>query len=184
MATMSRTSLRQSLRMLLPLLSLLGVLALVIMACGGSSANAGTKIGSGAAPTNTAKVSKHFKVGDQVNVGDTYVVTINSVKTSHGGEFDSRKSGDIFLVVDLSIKNVGTEEEIISTLDFTLKDATGQRYDDTYMEGATDPGGKLEAGDLVKGQIVYEIPSNQHQFSFAFAPDLFSGGQTVWDLRV
>ena len=108
--TSSRTSLRQSLRMLLPLLSLLGVLALVIMACGGTSDNAGTSVGSnGTSNTSSSNTSKHFKVGDQVKVGDTFIVTVNSFKTSPGDEFDKPKSGNVFVVVDITIKNVSNE---------------------------------------------------------------------------
>ncbi len=115
MPTSSRTSLRQSLRMLLPLLSLLGVLALVIMACGGTSANAGTSVGSnGTSNTSSSNTSKHFKVGDQVKVGDTFIVTVNSFKTNPGDEFYKPKSGNIFVVVDITIKNVSSDEQDIS----------------------------------------------------------------------
>lgn len=185
MATMSHTSLRQSFRMLLPLLSLLGVLALVIMACGGSSANAGTTVATSGSNTSSSNSSKHFKVGDQVKVGNTFIVTINSFKTSKGDEFDKPKSGNVFVVVDLTIKNVSNEEQDISTLlQCTLKDSTGQKYDETFLSNATDPGGKLAAGDVVKGQIPYEVSASQHDFTFAFEADIVSGGQTIWDLHV
>jgi hypothetical protein len=59
----------------------LGVVVLaggVILACGSASANTGTTTtGSGSGSNNSS--SKHFKVGDQVKVGDSFVVTVNSV---------------------------------------------------------------------------------------------------------
>ncbi len=174
--------------MLLPLLSLLGVLALVIMACGGTSANSGTSVGAnGSSTQNTgsSNSSKHFKVGDQVKVGDTFIVTINSFKTSKGDDFDQPKSGNTFVIVDMTIKNISNEEQDISTdLQCTLKDSTGQKYDETILSNATDPGGKLAAGDIVKGQIPYEVSASQHDFTFAFEADIVSGGQTIWDLHV
>jgi uncharacterized protein DUF4352 len=186
--TTSRPSLKHSLRMLLPLFTLLGVLALVIMACGSSSANAGTSVGTNGNSTTTGGSSnstKHFKVGDQVKVGDTLIVTINSFKTSKGDEFDKPKSGNTFVIVDLTIKNVSNEEQDISTdLQCTLKDSTGQKYDETILSNATDPGGKLAAGDIVKGQIPYEVSASQHDFTFAFEADIISSGQTVWDLHL
>jgi hypothetical protein len=48
---------------------------------------------------------QYFKVGDQVKVGDTFVVTVNSVKTSKGDQFTKPKTGNTFLVVDVTIKN-------------------------------------------------------------------------------
>jgi hypothetical protein len=174
--------------MLLPLFTLLGVLALVIMACGGSSANAGTSVGTSGNSTTTGGSSssnKHFKVGDQVKVGDTFIVTINSFKTNPGDEFDQPKSGNEFVVVDLTIKNVGSDEQDISTvLQCTLKDSTGQKYDETIISNLTAPDGKLAAGDLVKGQVAYEVPKAQHDFTFAFEADIISSGQTVWDLHI
>lgn len=188
MPTTSRTSLRQSFRVMLPLLSLLGVLALVIMACGGSDANAGTSVGSS---TNTSQNSgsssttKHFKVGDQVKVGSTYIVTVNSFKTNPGDEFTKPKSGNKFVVVDLTIKNISNEEQDVSSLlQFTLKDSTGQKYDETIISGVTPPDGKLAAGDIVKGQIAYEVSASQHNFTFSFEADIVSSGQTIWDLHV
>jgi hypothetical protein len=175
--------------MLLPLLSLLGVLALVIMACGGTSANTGTSVGtnggSSTATSSSSGGSKHFKIGDQVKVGDTYIVTINSFKTNQGDDFIKPKSGNIFVVVDATFKNVSAEEQDLSTLiQCTLKDSTGQKYDTTFITGATPPDGKLAAGDIVKGQIAYEVAASQHDFTFAFEADFISGGQTIWDLHV
>ena len=188
MTTTSHVSRRHSLRMLLPLLSLLGVLALVIIACGVSSANAGTSVGTSGSNTQTtssSNSSKHFKVGDQVKVGDTFVVTVNSFKTSSGDEFDKPKSGNTFVVVDVSIKNVSSQEQDLSSLlQFTLKDSTGQKYTETFISGATPPDGKLAAGDIVKGQIPYEVSASQHDFTLAFEADITSGGQTIWDLHV
>ena len=187
MHTMSHPSLKRSLRMLLPLCALLGVLALVIMACG-SSANAGTSVGTSGNSTTTSGSStsnKHFKVGDQVKVGDTFIVTVNSFKTNPGDDFFKPKSGNQFVVVDVTLKNVGSDEQNISSLlQFTLKDATGQKYDETIISSATPPDGKLAAGDTIKGQIAYEVAATQHDFTFAFEADIISSGQTIWDLHV
>ena len=188
MHTTSRPSLKQSLRMLLPLLTLLGVLALVIMACGESSANAGTSVGTSGNSTTTGGSSnsnKHFKVGDQVKVGDTFIVTVNSFKTNPGDDIFKPKSGNKFVVVDVTLKNVSSkEQDVSSVLQFTLKDSTGQKYDETIISNITPPDGKLAAGDLVKGQIAYEVSASQHDFTLAFEADIISSGQTIWDLHV
>ncbi|MGZ3600504.1 MAG: DUF4352 domain-containing protein [Ktedonobacterales bacterium] len=155
--------------------------AVVFLACGSGSANTGTTTTGGTSSSG----AKHFKVGDQVKVGDTYVVTVNSVKTSNGDDFSKPKSGNTFLVVDISIKNVSSKEQDLSSiLQFTLKDSTGQKYEETILSGATAPDGKLAAGDVVKGQIPYEVPTAQHSFTLAFEADIISSGQTIWDLKI
>ncbi len=185
MHTTSRPSLKQSVRVLLPLLTLLGVLALVIMACGESSANAGTSVGTSGNNSSSSNSSKHFKVGDQVKVGDTFVVAVNSFKTNPGDDIFKPKSGNKFVVVDVTLKNVGSnEQDISSLLQFTLKDATGQKYDETIISNITPPDGKLAAGDIVKGQIAYEVSASQHDFTLAFEADIISSGQAIWDLHV
>jgi F0F1-type ATP synthase membrane subunit c/vacuolar-type H+-ATPase subunit K len=60
-------------------------LALAILACGGGDANSGSTTTGGNSTGSSQQ--QHFKVGDQVKVGDTFVVTVNSVKTSKGDQF-------------------------------------------------------------------------------------------------
>lgn len=155
--------------------------AAVFLACGSGDANAGSTTTGGTSSSG----GKHFKVGDQVKVGNTYVVTVNSVKTSKGDDISQPKSGNTFLIVDVSIKNVSSKEQDLSSLlQFTLKDSSGQKYDETILSGATAPDGKLAAGDVVKGQIPYEVPAAQHSFTLAFEADIISSGQTIWDLKL
>jgi hypothetical protein len=118
-------------------------------------------------------------------VGDTFVVTVSSVKTSKGDEFTKPKSGNTLLVLDVTIKNVSKEEQTVSSLlSFTFKDSEGQKYTDTFLCGLTAPDGKIEAGGLLKGQSPYEAPTSQHDFTLAFEADILCGGQTIWNPHV
>jgi uncharacterized protein DUF4352 len=170
---------------LLLTLAIVCVVALVIIACGAASdtaSNSGTTTNGG---TSSATKSQHFKVGQQVKVGDTYVVTVNSVKTDAGDDVFKPKDGNTFLIVDVSLKNVSSKEQDLSSLlQFTLKDSSGQKYDETIVSNATAPDGKIEAGDVTKGQLAYEVPAAQKSFTLAFEADIVSGGQTTWDLSV
>lgn len=184
MPTTSRTSLRPNRRLLLLLFGLISVLGLVIMACGESSSNTGTSVTS-TATSSGSNTSSHFKVGDQVKVGNTYMVTVNSFKTNAGDDIFKPKAGNTFVVVDVSIKNVSNQEQNLSSLlQWTFKDSTGQKYTETIISGVTPPDGKLAASDTVKGQMAYEVPTSQHDFTLAFEADITSSGQTIWDLHV
>lgn len=171
-------------RLLLSLL-VLGMASVLILACGDSSANTGTPANSGSSSGNTPSTAKHFKVGDQVKVGSTWNVTVNSVTTSQGDDISQPKSGNTFLVIDVSLKNVSSQEQDLSSLiQFTLQDSTGQKYTETILSSATPPDGKVEAGSPIRGQMAYEVPQSMHQFTLAFEADITSGGQTIWDLSV
>jgi len=179
------TSMRPSkpLLRILPVLGLLLAIAGVIMACGAASDNSGSVTTGGSSSTSAAQ---HFKVGQQVKVGSTWVVTLNSAKTHGATDYDQPKSGDTYLVVDVSLKNVSSQEQDLSSLaQFTLKDATGQSYTETITTFANAaPDGKVEAGSLSRGQMVYEVPTAQKTFTFAFEADIVSGGETIWDISI
>ncbi len=134
------------------------------------------------APTN-----QHFAVGQVVKVGDTWEVTINSVKTNTGSEFSRPQySGNVFLLFSITVKNLSSQEQVVSSaLNFSLLDASGQKYTETIdpSAGAT-LNGKVAANSPLKGSIVYEVPASTHQYRLAFEADIVSSGQTIWDIHV
>lgn len=159
------------------------LIAAALLACGESS-NTGTASTSNS--TNKSAASQHFKPGDTVKVGSDWQVVVNSVKTDDGGQYSALKSGDIYLVVDISLTNLSSKEQTVSSaLSFTLQDSTGQKYNESIdgNAGATLDG-KVSAGSPLKGVIAYEVPSSVKSFTFNFAPDIVSSGQTTWDLSV
>jgi hypothetical protein len=157
-----------------------------LIACGGSD-NTGTKAGTNeGASTKAAAPAQHFKVGDPVKVGNDWSVTVNSVKADTGGQYSSLKSGDVYLLVDVSMTNISNQEQTTSSIiDWTLKGTDGQKYDSSFFSGAPSaPDGKIEAGSPAKGTLSYEVPSSVKSFQLSFAPSILSGGQTIWDLSV
>ena len=164
------------------LFGILAITAAVIMACGGGAAASGTTTTGGNTSTSTSS-TKHFKAGDQVKVGNNFVVTVNSVKTSQGDDITKPKSGNTFLIVDVTIKNVSNQKQDISSIgNFGLKDATGQTYTEAIVDGETPPDGTIQPGDLLRGQLSYEVPASQKAFTFSFQDDLISGNEAIWDL--
>lgn len=174
----------------------LGVLAVVVLGCIGTialisqAAKNTTNTGTIATTVSThastsAPSSQHFKVGQTVKVGDTWQVTVNSAKTSQGDEFSTPAAGSQFVIVDITLKNLSsTEQNVSSAVNFSLQDATGQKYNESILSGETPPDGKVEAGALLRGQLSYEVPTSQKKLTFNFEPDLISAGQTVWDITV
>lgn len=169
---------------ILPVIGLLFALGAVVMACGSATDNAGT-LTTGASST-AASTSKHFKVGDQVKAGNTWVVTINSAKIHAPTDIDQPASGNTYLVIDATFKNISSSEQDLSTLlQLSLKDSTGQKYDETVTTFAQQPpDGKVAAGDIVRGQVAYEVPKAQKSFTLAFESDIVSSGQIIWDISL
>ncbi len=162
------------------------VLAIVgaLLACGSSSAtNTGTTTGS--TPGSTAQTASHFKVGDTVTVGNTWKVVVNTFATNAGGSYDAPKKGG-FVVVNISLTNISKDEQNVSSLlDFKFKGTDGTEYNDIYLSTASpSPNGKVAAGDVTKGDLAYDVPTDQKAFTLSFAPDITSSGQSIWDLSL
>jgi hypothetical protein len=68
-------------------------------------------------------------VGEPVRIGNTWVVTVNSALLSGGNATFSPRTGNSFLVVDVTLQNLSSQAQTVSSLlQFTLKDASGQEY--------------------------------------------------------
>jgi hypothetical protein len=137
------------------------------------------------APTQAQQSSQHFKVGQAVQVGNTWQIIVNSVKTSQGDDIDTPKPGDVYLLIDVTMKNISSQEQTASSLFmWTLRDTSGQEYTEAIMASTTSPDGKVEAGSQIRGTLVYEVPASLHAYTLAFDADLMSQGQTIWDISV
>lgn len=154
---------------------------------------AGASMRSTATTTNTATATNttdsttqpantHHKLNESVSVDAIWQVTVNSVKTSQGSDFTSPKSGNTFLLISVSMKNISGSQQTASTIiQWSLRDATGQKYDETIVSGTTGPEGNVAAGDPLIGTLAYEVPTATKTFVLDFVSSI--GGQQVsWDI--
>lgn len=124
-------------------------------------------------------------VGKPVVVDNTWTVTVNSVKTSQGDQITAPKSGNVYVIVDVTLKNTSSTNQAVSSLiQFNFKDSTGQQYTETITDFTKPPDGPLAAGGILRGQLVYEVPSSQRAFTLQFQPDITSTNVAEWALKV
>jgi len=149
--------------------------------CAASPSQCATPSGSGGQST----------FGSPVVVSDTWTVTVNSAKTSQGTDFDMPKPGDTFLVVNVTVKNTTAQTQLLSSMyNFTLKDSTGQSYNEDGGWGSSpDYGtpamheGNIAAEDQTRGTIAYEVPATLHAFTLQFM-DGMTDDMVQWSLRI
>jgi hypothetical protein len=182
-------------RKLLVVLALVGLTTLALAACGESTTTTqGTKVGTAtpvptnapAAPPSTATPAKNtFAVGDVVSIAG-YEVTVNSFKEVQPGEFDSAPpSGMRYAQVDVTIVNKTGEAQTMSSYDFDLVRRDGSRCQTDYLSAANPPSGTVVNGGNLRGQIVYEVPTNEQTFTLQFQPEVFDTSQVaVWKLSL
>jgi hypothetical protein len=157
---------------------------LIILACG--TASTGGNTGVIVVGTVTAPPAQtHFKVGQQVKVGSTWLIVVNSVKTSTGDDVFQPASGNIYVVVDVTLKNLSNQpQDVSSVASFTFKDATGQEYTESFTDIGKPPDGTIAPADLLRGQLVYEVSASQKTFTLAFQASIVDSSVTIWDIVV
>lgn len=152
-------------------------------ATGSTPAAGDTPTSSGITPTSQTTTG-NGKVGQAVQAGPNYAVTVNSVKTSSGDSVFSPKSGNTYLVIDVTVKNTSSSSQDVSSLiNFELQDATGQKYTEAFTDIGTPPDQTgLAPGGLIRGQLVYEVPTSMHQFTLSYVDLLGDGTLATWSL--
>ena len=150
---------------------------------GSTPSNGVTPSTSGTTPTSVAPTG-NGKVGQAVQAGPNYLVTVNSVKTSTGDDISQPKTGNIYIVIDVTVKNTSTSpQDVSSFINFELQDSTGQKYNTAFTDIGTPPDQTgLQPGKLIRGQLVYEVPASIHQFTFSYVDFLGNGTLATWDL--
>jgi hypothetical protein len=158
----------------------------VFCACGGSSSvannNAQSSSSSNTTSSSASTPPKSGKIGDTLKTS-SWSITLKdaSVDTSPPDGESPSKSGYVFLLVDISAKNLSSKtQEMSSIADFKLTDTAGQGYDPGIDGNAkASPDGKVSAGQPVAGTLVYEVPSNIKKFHLEYTPDLMNNDDSA-----
>src|SRR5258708_3945979 len=81
-------------------------------------------------PTSAQQPSQQNAAGKPVVASDTWTVTLNSAATGTGNDFIKPKSGNIFLEINVTLKNTSSSSQTASSLLlFSLIDGTVQNND-------------------------------------------------------
>jgi len=125
-----------------------------------------------------------FYVGETAT-NTLWSVTVNSMKEVTSGPYAQPSAGDIFLVVDVTTQNLSSSPQIVSSgASFTLKDATGQVYQETDTGIGVPPNDvSLQPNDKLRGQISYEVPKSLHEFTLQFQGSILESTAT-WAITV
>jgi flagellar basal body-associated protein FliL len=177
----------------------LGIIVLIVIIVVAASSHGGSQPSTSSSSSNQQQSTRAANqptspptsqpaanvVGKPVVVDSTWTVTVNSVKTSQGDQFSTPKSGNVYMIVDVTIKNTSsTTRPVSSLIQFNFKDSTGQQYTEAITDFTKPPDGPLTAGGILRGQLAYEVPSSQHAFTLQFQPDITSTNVAEWALKV
>jgi hypothetical protein len=143
---------------------LLGTLitAVSLTGCSSDTSSKATKVTPTSSETLSSAAAKDetFKVGDTIKVNGAEL-TVKKVAKSQGSEYDEPKSGNEFVIVSVSIKNIGTNQLAYNPYYFKMKNSQGQITEETITSVNQDTqlqSGELASGGSVSGDVIFEEP--------------------------
>lgn len=165
--------------------------ALMVLGCGGtgssetasvisSSTSSATKAAS--SKSAASKVDQVFNVGQTVKV-ENCEMTVTKVDKSAGGEFEvPQKPSDEFVIVNVKIKNDGTDNLSYNSLYFKMQNSQGQITGTTITtidQSTALNSGELVAGGSVSGTIVFQEPKNDKGLILQYQDNYFASGNKL-----
>lgn len=159
-------------------LSIVAVMLLAsTLACGEPSETTITGSGTDAPSGATSESQPIGEIGDRVETGGV-ALTVNGVTTSKRiDDIWTPDSGNIFVIVDVTIENVDREEAPYNPLYFIVKDSDGFEYNTAIA--APDPSlksGDLAAGDRARGNVAFEVKEGATGLVMSYEPLVILGG--------
>ncbi len=125
---------------------------------------------------------KAGKIGEPQK-SDVFTITVNKAALVASGMMKPAK-GNRFVVIDVTVTNDSRKKTPLSTaLQMYIKDADGFRYGvnigASVAAKAKLPDGELAAGDKIKGQVGFEVPTSAKGLMFEFTSDLFNNDKVL-----
>ena len=121
------------------------------------------------------------KVGDVAKLGDREFI-VNTVKRSKALGYSTPKAGKEFVAVNVTIRNLGTDEVSYNPYDFKVQDANGAQESTTFASlDDSLSSGTLASNGKVTGSMAFEVPIGD-QATLIFQPSFWSNQRVVVDL--
>ncbi len=155
------------------------VIAVIGIASSSSDTQTPTKTtssGSVATSTTQEPVKDFYEIGEAAVLGSGSI-TVTDVEKSSGTSFDKPKSGKEFVIVHVTIKNIGNSNLSYNPFYFKVQNSQGQQTDITFT--IVDSSTSLEAGDLVpggsvSGTITFEEPIDDPDLVLIYQDNFWS----------
>jgi len=102
------------------------------------------------------------KVGDRLSLTGVAVTVVSAdLNAKPGNPYIRPKTANRFVAVQVLYENTGTDAVNYNPFDWSLRDASGFSYDQTFAGiGPELHSGTLNPGDKARGFIAYEVPTS------------------------
>lgn len=138
-------------------------------------------------PASTPPPSNQVsKVGGTITLNGVQA-TLVSVKTSPGGQYDTPKSGNEYVIVHIKLNNTSNKEQSYNEFDFHVKSGSGNITQQDYLSTENNSDllnyGTLSAGGSAEGDLVFQVKIGDHKAELTWQPSYFgNAGDNGWNL--
>jgi hypothetical protein len=127
-----------------------------------------------------------YAVGDLIQAGDMMISALGW-EIVDGDDFSQPEEGNMFIAVELIFVNGSDEAETLSSmLQMSLRDETGQKYDESFTAAMaldeTGLDGEISPGEKLRGKVAFEVPQDFEELVFVYDIGVFSSGKAFVDL--
>lgn len=152
-----------------------------------AEADAGESTGSDAGESTGSDAEQVAQIGQEVRDGK-FAFTVTDVRTgveSLGDGFLESTPQGSYVLVDVTVSNVGDEAQMFSDFSQKLIDAQGREFDaDSGAAAMSLPESEaflnnINPGNTVEGTLVFDVPEGLSPVAIELHDSAFSGGATV-----
>lgn len=126
--------------------------------------------------TNIDTSNKVYAVGEEAFLNNTSI-TVTKVEKSNGSEYDKPQSGKEFVILYITIKNIGNSNLSYNPYNFQVQNSQGQLNEPTFT--IIDNDTSLQTGELIpngsiSGTIVFEESINDSNLTLIYQDNFWS----------
>lgn len=142
-----------------------------------SSESSQSKVNTNSSSSSLPKENeiKEYKVGDSIAI-DGEELTVTEIKRNYktGNEYLKPKSGNEFVMVNVTIKNNSGDTIDVSPIDFKIIDSSGVYHSNNYILNKPLASTKLASGGNISGAITFEVPKDDANLTLVYKPSFSS----------
>lgn len=129
-------------------------------------------------PTTEAMKSE-FMVGEAIQMTD-YVLTVNEVTTTPSKGYSTPKTGNEYVMINVTIQNQSDKEVSYNPFDFKIQDSNGNQTQSTFVSLDDQlNSGSLAAGGKVTGSLAFEAPKGDESLLLIYQPNVWLDTQRI-----
>lgn len=167
-------------------ITLVGVLAFSLSACNDKEeavkkASNNTK----AEQTNTKKEDKKEHLVEKTTQIGEQKLTVHKVERAEAEEYDNIKKGHEFVIVHVTIENIGNQKIIYNPLNFYLQKGDDSIVSNSYSMSNHNAlhSGDLEPNGKITGGISFEVKKGDSNLQLIYRPNVMSKEEVKVELQ-